>query len=80
MVANESHQEPVIVRCGLVVQNMHRAVICGDHRVESAVVVQIANRHPARDPQYAENTPRLLRDIHKAMAGIACKQQRLTIM
>jgi len=52
---DEFQGQPVIlILCG-VVKHVQRAVVCGDYGVQSAIVINVADRKAASHPRFLEN-------------------------
>ena len=71
----------MILRRCLVAENVRRTAVSGDHCIQPAVVVQIADSHPTTDPLLFEHIAGLRGHIHEgAVAHVPRQQHRLLIV
>jgi len=58
-VTHQIQSEPMILRAGFVMQNVHWTTVLRDHSVEPAIVVDIPDGHPAACPGLVKHWARL---------------------
>src|SRR3984893_16053244 len=69
----------MISRRGLIVQNVHRTVVGSNHRVQPAIVVNIAYSHASPYPRLFENAAPGSRNIRKFSFCITNQNGWLTV-
>ena len=78
--AGQLHQQPVAAVGQLVVEELRTAVKIVDHDIETAVIVEIADRQPAAHSFVAQNGPELRRHlVERAIAAVVVQQLALAI-
>ena len=78
-VANQLQNQPVVSCRRLVVQNVRRTVVRGNHCVRAAVVVNVAQSHPSPNPRLLENGARVGRNILEFPSCVANQNRWLTV-
>src|SRR5947209_11769725 len=61
LMADQYQREPVVIGCGLVMDDMSGTAIGCDNGVDPAIVVDIADGHPPTHPRLPESIARLRR-------------------
>src|SRR5690242_14250278 len=64
----------------LIEQNVGLTTICCDDRIDSSVVVEVADRHAPADPGLVEDVARDRGDVDELAADVTRQQHRLPVM
>src|SRR4029077_16727414 len=79
-MSDQIQEEPMIPCLRLVMEHVNWPVVRGHDRIQTPIVVQIANGQAARDPRQGKDASGLCRYIYKAVAGVACQKHGFAIM
>ena len=64
---------------GVIPQDIRWTIVCCDHRIQTAVAIEIADSQSAPHPGLIKNAATIFRDIDEALTGVPCQQHGLTI-
>src|SRR5882762_2788236 len=80
LVANELQNQPVVLRGCLIMQYMDRPVVGNHHRVQTTIVIQVADSQSPSNPWLLERSSGSGGDVCESCAGIAREQHWFAIM
>src|SRR6267378_6923327 len=70
----------MILRGRFVAENVDGAVVRGDHGIEAAVIINVADGHAAAEPGLLKNGAGVGGDVHELFAGVAKEKHRFAIV
>src|SRR5438477_11512432 len=80
LVTCEAQRDPVIRSGSLVMEDVYASAIGGEHGVDTAVVVDVADGQPAANPGIVEDIAGHARDVDEFSAVVTRQQHRFPVM